>query len=81
MNDQQLATYLIFNNLRDEQNWREKALDLQVTKFEMQNSLTHMGKQCSELDGDKSYNYIDRSNKHVYNTKIKAELNRKKELE
>ena len=44
MNDQQLHTYLVTNDLRNESSWRDEVLDLQVLKQEMQNKLVHMQK-------------------------------------
>ena len=40
-----------------------------------------MAKQCKEMMNEGAYNIIDRSDKQVYNTKMKADQNRKKDAE
>ena len=47
----------------------------------MQNKLAHLQKQTRELDGDKSYNVIDRTDKQAYNSKVKADMQRKRDVE
>ena len=80
-NDQQIQTHLITNDLREEQSWRDEVLDVQVARQEMQNKLAHLQKQTRELDGDKSYNVIDRTDKQAYNSKVKADMQRKRDAE
>ena len=69
-----LATYLATHDLREEQNWRETSLDMQVAKSEMEGKLSHMAKMCKEMNCDRWYNIKDRSDKQVYNTKINADI-------
>lgn len=80
-NDQQIQTHLVTNDLREEQSWRDEVLDVQVARQEMQNKLAHLQKQTRELDGDKSYNMIDRTDKQAYNSKVKADMQRKRDAE
>ena len=52
---------------------------MQVAKQEMEGKLTHMAKMCKEMRIDKFYNFKDRSDKSVYNTKIRADMQRQKD--
>ena len=79
MNDQQLATYLMTKDLREDDFFRKTSLDILVNKKDMMTKLEHIGKMNHELDRESEFNFIDRSDKKTYNAKIEGSVKRKAE--
>ena len=74
MNDQQLMTYLVQNDLRKEQEFRQLAIEYEVNRAQLQSTEVHMAQQMLELDDDAMYNFNNRMDKQKYNTRMNTEL-------
>ena len=74
MNDQQLKTYLVKNDLRKNQEFRKHAIEFEVNRAQIQATNVHIAQQMIELDDDAMYNFKNRMDKAKYNSKMNTSM-------